>query len=469
MAITMKSFLRLPIAVLAGLLFWGGFAPIEVGFLPIIGGALLFYLLAEKPFSERILTSCLVGIAFFLPLLHWSSTYVGATPWLILATGEALLFALISLIPLQRNITGAISFAGVFLVVELFRMKFPFGGFGWGRIGFTQIDALNYLYPWLGVAGITFFSLLVSALLVLKKARYFIGIFLVFTVNQIIPNSYAGVEGFNISAVQGGVTNLGLDFNSRALEVLQRHIDASKIPKDTDLILWPENSVDVDPTVNKVAQEKLMRFIRENSANLLTGTVEKSNLGPKNSSVLYNPDGSIASRYVKQDLAPFGEYIPLRFLAEKISGYAQAVNDFVPGDRWNPIKLADRSFQSFICFEVLDDDHVRAGARDMDFLIAQTNNATFGASSQAAQQLQITRARSAELKKEIAVVSTTGFTVHLDQNGDQIAALKQFEPGTLDMKMSSNPNNTLASSLGSGFWAALGGLFMLAGLLGNRR
>ena len=41
------------------------------------------------------------------------------------------------------------------------------------------------------------------------------------------------------------------------------------------------------------------------------------------------------------------------------------------------MSLKGKTFQSFICFEVLDDDHVRAGAKDMDFLIAQTNNATF--------------------------------------------------------------------------------------------
>ena len=50
-------------------------------------------------------------------------------------------------------------------------------------------------------------------------------------------------ESFAIAAVQGGVTNLGLDFNSRALEVLQRHIDATRITGDTDLILWQSGSL----------------------------------------------------------------------------------------------------------------------------------------------------------------------------------------------------------------------------------
>ena len=115
----MRLAFRLPLAVFAGLLLWGGFAPIEIGLLPIIGGALLFYLLSERPLLDRIFTSSLAGLAFFLPLLHWSSTYVGAAPWLILSTGEALLFALISLIPFRRNLAGALSFAGVFLIVEL--------------------------------------------------------------------------------------------------------------------------------------------------------------------------------------------------------------------------------------------------------------------------------------------------------------------------------------------------------------
>src|SRR5690348_6309771 len=31
----------------------------------------------------------LYGLGFFLPLLHWTGVYVGAGPWLLLATAEA--------------------------------------------------------------------------------------------------------------------------------------------------------------------------------------------------------------------------------------------------------------------------------------------------------------------------------------------------------------------------------------------
>ena len=469
MALIMKRSVRLTLSIFSGLLLWSGFAPIENAILPILGGAILFYLLAEQTLSYRFMTSLMTGLAFLLPLLHWSSTYVGAVPWLILSIGEGLLFALIALVPVRKNFVGGLIFAAIFVIVELIRMKLPFGGFGWGRIGFTQVDTLNHLYPLVGVTGVTFSVMLICALITLRKVRYFIGIFLFFILGPFVQTSYANAQGFNIAAVQGGVTKLGLDFNSRALEVLQRHIDATDNSEGIDLILWPENSVDVDPAINKTAGDKLSKFIANIDTYLLTGTVEKSPFGPRNSSVLYSPDGVIAARYVKQDLAPFGEYIPLRSLAEKISIYARNVNDFVPGDSWQPMSLKGKTFQSFICFEVLDDDHVRAGAKNMDFLIAQTNNATFGESSQAAQQLQITRARAAELRKEFAVVSTTGFTVHLDRNGDEIASLDQFEPATLRMEVSSNPENTLASRLGTGFWAVFAGLILLSGYTVDRR
>ncbi|NBP43456.1 MAG: hypothetical protein EBU65_04800, partial [Actinobacteria bacterium] len=58
-----------------------------------------------------------------------------------------------------------------------------------------------------------------------------------------------------------------------------------------------------------------------------------------------------------------------------------------------------------------------------------------GDSYQAAQQLQITRARAAELSRQFAVVSTTGFTAHIDQNGKVLTAAEQFKPIALEMEI----------------------------------
>lgn len=449
-------------SILAGLLFWLGFAPFELWAAPILGGIIFFWLLSEKTFRVRLFLSITTGAAFFFPLLHWSSSYVGALPWLILAVGETLIFALICLAPVTRNIHGVFIFASSFTLVELLRMKIPFGGFGWGRIGFTQIDSFSSLYPIFGVTGISFLSLLISAI-VLKSSRIKSVVLVLLLLAFLSPSITSKSTGdIRIVAVQGGVDTLGLDFNDRALSVLQRHIDKTPTSSTPDLFIWPENAVDVDPAVNTLARAKLSYLFEQITAPLLVGVVEQTPSGPANSSVLYDERGKIQSRYVKQDLAPFGEYIPLRRIAEKVSPFTDQVRDFVPGKNWVSHTVSGQRFQSFICFEILDDDHVRRGALDTEFLVAQTNNATFGKSSQAGQQLQMTQARAAELNRDFAVVSTTGYTAHISGDGSVMKMADQFVPLALHMTLQTRSGDTLASQLNSLIWAL--GLILVLGL-----
>ena len=155
-------------AIASGLLLFAAFPPFTLWPAALLGAALLFFLLADEKLSRRFLLALLAGGAFFAPLLHWSSIYVGSLPWLILALGESLIFSLIALAPIKRSIYGAIVFASSFTLIELLRMKAPFGGFGWGRIGFTQVDSLQMFYPIIGVVGVSFIALSLSALVVVN-------------------------------------------------------------------------------------------------------------------------------------------------------------------------------------------------------------------------------------------------------------------------------------------------------------
>ena len=144
-------------AAIVGALIWLGFAPAQLWIAPFIALGLLFHLVADKTLLQRLSLSLFSGFAFFLLLLHWSSTYVGAAPWLILALGQAALFSLLGILPIRKSVWGALTFAAGFVFIELIRMKMPFGGFGWGRIGFTQIDITPGLYSLVGVTGVSLF------------------------------------------------------------------------------------------------------------------------------------------------------------------------------------------------------------------------------------------------------------------------------------------------------------------------
>ena len=400
-----------------------------------------------------------VGFSFFLPLLSWSGKYVGAIPWLALSILETLIFTLIALRRFTRDLPSALAFASLFTFVELVRMKLPFGGFGWGRLGFTQVESLGRIYPTVGVAGITFVVTFFSALIISRSFRVVICFLISMILLAYIPHDLRPSSSIKIDAVQGGVDSLGLDFNSRALSVLRRHVEeTSKIKEPGDLIIWPENSADIDPMRDPQASRLVQSIIAKTRRPLLVGAVENSARGPQNSSLLFGSNGDLISRYIKQDLTPFGEYIPLRKFSEMISPFAKRVVDFQPGYSWVKHRINGMNFPSLICFEILDDDSLAKGLRGSNFVVLQTNNATFGGTSQASQQLQISRARAAEFHREFAAVSTTGWTAHINSQGKVLEKLPQYKPGHLAMTVQGYSGETRAVHLNSKIWFLLTGI-----------
>ena len=455
----------LAISFLSGFFLWSGFGPLEFSIGPYIGLILLFRALLDSSLQTRLLRSCIAGASFFLPLLHWSSSYVGWIPWVSLAILQTLIFALIGLLPVRRNISSVALFAASFTLFEVIRMKYPFGGFGWGRLGHTQVELLSGLYSLVGIAGISFLVAFIAGLISVIRLR-FVALLPVPILVSFLTPSIPTTDSLKIVAVQGGVDELGLDYNSRALSVLKRHAYTTKlISNSSQLVIWPENASDIDPIASSEAAKIINETVKEIKTPLLVGAVLRDSRGPKNVSILYDKESQISSIYVKQDLAPFGEYMPIRSIAEFIAPQAKRVRDFQPGDRWVAHEIAGKKFQAVICFEILDDDFIRSGLTGSQFTVAQTNNATFGRSPQARQQLQIIRARAAEFQRDFAVVSTTGFTAHVNARGEIVDSLEQFTPGLLEMEIPTRSAETLASRIGSWFWY---GIFILA-LVASRR
>ncbi|MBU3715922.1 MAG: apolipoprotein N-acyltransferase [Candidatus Nanopelagicaceae bacterium] len=457
--------MAIALTILAGFFLWGGFAPLEFAFGPYIGAALFYRSMIDKELRERIVLSFFAGLAFFLPLLHWSGSYVGWVPWVSLALLQTTIFTSLGFFSWKRNISSVFLFAAFFTLIEIVRMKWPFGGFGWGRVGHTQVEYLSGFYSVVGVAGVTFTVVFLASLFAIFKVKTMALFPIPLLIGVFIPLP-ASTGSIKVAAVQGGVDELGFDYNKRALSVLTRHAEATvESINEADLVVWPENASDIDPLKNQEAALIIQNTIAEIGKPLLVGAVLRENLGPKNVSILYNEKSEIESMYVKQDLAPFGEYIPIRKVAEFVSAEAKRVKDFQPGKEWIHHQVSGRTFQSVICFEVLDDDFIREGLSKAEFVVAQTNNATFGKSPQARQQLQIIRARAAEFQRDFSVVSTTGFTAHVDSKGEIVKSLEQFKAGTLEMNLETHEERSLASRIGSWAWV---GVF-LAALAVSRR
>jgi apolipoprotein N-acyltransferase len=231
-------------------------------------------------------------------------------------------------------------------------------------------------------------------------------------------------------AIQGNVPRLGLDFNSRAEEVFNMHVlqtqkALDQITTKPDLIVWPENAVDVDPFINEKVGEQIANIARLSATPIIVGAVLRDSNEPKNASIMWNKSGEAESTYVKRTLTPFGEYIPLRTLSEFVSPFARSVTDFSPGLAAVNHKYSDVSVAPIICYELINDANVNSQVNEANLILVQTNNATFADSGQSIQQLNISRVRAIEFNKWVVSVSTTGVSAIIDNQGAIRSITKQ--------------------------------------------
>jgi apolipoprotein N-acyltransferase len=125
-----------------------------------------------------------------------------------------------------------------------------------------------------------------------------------------------------------------------------------------------------------------------------------------------------------------------------------------------------------ICFEVAYDGLVRDVA-ESDLLVVQTNNATFGRSSQTWQQLAMGRLRAVEHGRPVLVAATSGVSAVIRPDGHVSRRSDVFTADVLVEGVGVRTGSTLATRLGAGpDWlavaaAALG--VVAAGVVAGRR
>ena len=415
-------------AGVAGVIASTAFAPFSFWPSAFIGITIWYFLLIRMRLRSRLYISYIFGLSILLPVQFWTGIYVGNLPWLLLSFTQAVIFTLPALFVGKKIKYNQIAFACSFVCVELLLRTIPFTGFGWSRLSFTQVDGpLQFLYSSGGVVLVAFLIALISAA---RSVLNLALICLVIAGISFLPRIETTDKKSSIALVQGGVVKLGLDFNSKPKEVFLRHLQQtsrSVTADQVDLVIWPENAVDIDINTN----DEVKKLINDKSAfldtPLLVGGVTKSGDNLLNQSFLFDPQ--IKQLYAKRYLTPFGEYLPLRGIATKVSRYADQITDFKAGQEDTKFLIDDATFQSLICYELLDDSF--RDQIDTNFLVIQTNNATFGDTAQLDQQLNIARVRAIETGRYIAYVSTTGTTSFIDNQGKILEKLPKFESSTL--------------------------------------
>jgi apolipoprotein N-acyltransferase len=415
----------------------------------------------------------LTMLLFAVGWLHVLGTWIAALLIIFMALFFGLLGLTVTLVSGLR--WWPLATACCWVLIEYAYSRIPFGGFGWTRIAYAAVDTpLAGFFPIIGVAGVSFAVALIGqliawAILTLWSARrgrpawrrqlliaaaLTVGLGLLgsaLRLYQVEPE--AGSAGsVRVGIVQGNIPGRGIEAMGRARSVTNNHLSETiqlmtkarlgEVP-EPDFVLWPENSTDIDPTVDPLTKLTVQAAADVADRPILVGAVMQ---GPgdderQTAALWWDPERGVLARYDKQNLVPFGEWIPFRAQllplipllqqvgAQSIAGTRPGVLDVAVAGR--PIKIGD-----VICFELAYDQTLYSsligGAQVM---MVQSNNATYGGTGQIEQQFAITRARAMESRREIAVATTNSVSGFITRDGAVVARTQEFTAQSMVVDM----------------------------------
>ena len=429
---------RTGLAIVFGVLTGLGFAPLAWWplLLPGIAGFSLLVLGAGR-LRQALLLGWGYGLGYMGVGLNWMrAIFVEAMLGIVLVT--SLLYVLLAALSwaMRRLALWPLGFAAAWVAVEALISRWPFGGFGWMRLGYAMTDSpLAGLYPVVGVAGVSFVVALLAQglawLLVswnrrhgLIAAAVLAAIALLTATGAAIPPGTPVGQTTTIGWVQGGAPGGGVYGIGPPRATTERHLAetlalfeavADGTQPRPDFVVWPENGTDLDPYHDAQTAALLQQALEAAGVPILVGTI-LDGPGPEErqtASLWLDPQAGELERYVKRGIVPFGEFVPYRdvllplFPILRYVG-AQSIAGTEPG------VITARVGEGFplgvmVCYDVSFDDiaydTVQAGG---EVLVVQSSNAMYQGTGQIEQQFAITRARAAELRREILVVTTSG-------------------------------------------------------------
>lgn len=488
--------LRLFLAILGGCGIYTSYAPLSAWPLGILGVALLFLSILGTNARRAAIIAITHYLTIFLLALPWIGEFVGTMPYVALSVWLALYGAIFGATGavLARREHGIWLLPLVFLATEWLRSHFPFGGFAWMRVAWGQVDGPLAQIATLGGPALVSLAVAVCAaalvaLLICSGPRVVAASVLVLVLATAAWGGLYMDRGtptgeVTVAAVQGNVPRLGWEFNAQRRAVLANHVaETEAISQPVDLVIWPENSADVNPFTDHEAAALIQQAVAHVAAPILVGTLTEDTVGDHNTMQVFNSDGSLGEYHYKKFLQPFGEYMPLRDFFRLFSPLVDRAGNYQPGTGTGVVSMtAAQTNQNVLvgimtCYEVAFDAAGRSAIKNgAGLLTTPTNNATFGFTDMTYQQLAMSRMRAIELDRAVVVAATSGVSAIILPDGTVTQDTQIFEAAhlieTLPLKDTVNPSVRFGNALELFFviigWLAIGAAAM-AGRTPRRR
>ncbi|WP_427918075.1 apolipoprotein N-acyltransferase [Streptomyces sp. cg40] len=471
------------VAALSGVLLYVSFPPRTLWWLALPAFACFGWVLRGRSWKAGLGLGYLFGLGFLLPLLVWTGVEVGPGPWLALVAVEAIFVALVGagITAVSKLPAWPLWAAALWIAGEAVRARVPFHGFPWGKIAFGQADGVFLPLAAVGGTPVLGFAVVLcgfglyeivrlaletrrthevrrsaAAVALLSVAVPVVGA----VAARSLVSDKAEDGTTTVAVIQGNVPRAGLEFNAQRRAVLDYHVKetlrlaakvkAGKVAKP-DVVLWPENSSDVDPFADAQAYFDIDEAAKEIGAPISVGGVVERGGKLYNEQILWDPVKGPTSTYDKRQIQPFGEYLPMRSLLGAINkNWTSMVRqDFSRGTKPGVFTMSGAKIGLVTCYEAAFDWAVRSEVTDGAQLISvPSNNATFDRSEMTYQQLAMSRVRAVEHSRTVTVPVTSGVSAIIMPDGKITQKTGMFVADSLVQKVPLRSSETPATKLG---------------------
>ncbi|MGW7521536.1 apolipoprotein N-acyltransferase [Streptomyces sp. NPDC054796] len=493
-ALVRREIPRTALAALSGVALALAFPPYGAWPLSLVSVAALGLLARGRTGRQGAWLGLAFGWPFFTVLLKWLHV-IGWDAVLGLAFLQGLFLAALgaALAVTSRVRLWPLWGACLWVAEEWARDRVPFGGFPWGRLAFANTGSPYTPLAALGGAPLVTFAVALTGTLLaatavalwalrgragerhagegatkgprayVPAAGSLVLAVAVTAAGYAVPVPTEADDRVDIAVVQGNVEQPGMDFLGRPMKILNNHVEetlelARKVKKGEvkrpDLVIWPENSSDLDPYKWPEAGDRIDEAVKAIGVPVLVGALVDHPTKEgyvENQGIVWDPEKGPGASYTKQHPVPFGEYVPFRDQLSKVITRLQRVpRDFWPGDHSGVLQTGPARLGDVICFEVAYDeiprDTVNAGARA---LVVQTNNATYGNTGQPEQQLVMSKLRAVEHGRAVVTAAPSGISAIVSPDGTVEQRTQEFTRDTLTGSLPLRDDTTVADRVGA--------------------
>ena len=461
------------LALICGLVFSLGFAPLDLWVLSILSISVLLNVLNEHSKKESFLIGYLFGFGMWLTGISWlyvSIHYHGNVSIIgsaflilifisILSLYSGLLFLLHSYLKLSNfSSLRLLSLPVAWVVIELLR-SYLFTGFPWLISGTMLADTLvDGFTPIIGAQGNSFYLVLMSSCIYeiftkrdQRRSPLLFSFFLIFTVaSSYFLKSFEWTNAEDEIFVSLHQPNLTLEEKWSQPGIIHTQgmiYKAIEMAEEGELIVFPETALILSEKDNKSFIETMRLKASQKNITLISGIVEREeDYTMKNRLQAF---GETNTYYDKLKLVPFGEFIPFQqYLGSFLDIIGLNLTNTLPGDSIRPINKGKYSISPSICYEIAFDELIRKTAKDSQLLLTVSNDTWFGESLGPIQHLEIAQNRALEHKKPLIRATNSGISAIISQNGEIIERQGYFEEKVLKNSIMLYSGNTFYSNYG---------------------